>query len=238
MIYLMCHAAVLSTLCVVLLHPSIAEKFAPVSSVLASTTMNPLLAVGSMPSDRSASILYETTWMSEGTVLLAMLVTIAIMSICLEAIYGTIKGLPKHIIPFLCMQIYFACITGINMIGRLSDPQEIRKLFTSQMSEKCKQAVEDMDDDHLMLWALAVCIIVMFLKIYFISVVWSCYNYLKNEMLQGAPSRRTDINVDPTKIYDSEMTLPPKYEDIILVPVNQLTTPGGTAPIPPAYTEH
>lgn len=229
------HAVVLSALAVALLHPDLTDSVMPSNSVVLSTTLTPVLS-GGVPNDHQNPLLYYSRNVDRDSMVVGILLTLAMMSICAGLIYGTIKGQPKHIMPFLCIQVFDACITGITLISHLSSAKDLRRWIEAQKYTACKQAILDMDDDHLMLWALFVFVAIMFIKMYFISVVWACFNYLKNELALNPAVRRYEIQMTSLP-EDAEMLLPPKYEDVILVPV----LPDGlqsAAPMPPAYTEH
>jgi lysosomal-associated transmembrane protein len=229
------HAVVLSALAVALLHPDLSESVMPSNTVLLSSTLTPVLS-GGLPNDHQNSLLYYSRTIDHDSLVVGILLTIAMMSICGGLIYGTIKGQPKHLAPFLCIQIFDACVTCITMISHLSSAQELRKWIEAQKYFSCKQTILDLDDDHLMLWALIVFVFIMFVKMYFISVVWACYNYLKNELHLTPVVRRYEIQMASLPD-DTEMLLPPKYEDVVLVPVVPVDQTA-MVPMPPAYTEH
>jgi len=228
------HAVVLSALAVALLHPDLTNSVMPSNSVVLSSTLTPVLS-GGIPDDQPNPLLYYSRTVDRDSLVVGMLLTLAMMSICAGLIYGTIKGQPKHIMPFLCIQVFDACISGITMISHLSSAKDLRKWIEAQKYSSCKQAILDMDDDHLMIWALFVFVGIMFVKMYFISVVWACYNYLKVELAMNPAARRYEIQMTNLPD-DAEMLLPPKYEDVILVPVMPIGPPG-SVPMPPAYTE-
>jgi len=235
---MLCHAVVLSALAVALLHPDLTDSVMPSNTVLLSSTLTPVLP-GRVPEDHQNPLLYYKTSVDRDSLVVGMILTLAMMSIAGGLIYGTIKGQPKHLMPFLCIQIFDACVTCITMISHLSNAQDLRKWIEVQKYFSCKQAILDMDDDHLMLWALLVFVSVMFIKMYFISIVWACYNYMKNELAlnQVMSVRHYEIQMAGATD-DAEMLLPPKYEDVMLVPVEAPLTLSGGAPMPPAYTEH
>ncbi|ESN89910.1 hypothetical protein HELRODRAFT_194757 [Helobdella robusta] len=68
------------------------------------------------------------------------------------------------------------------------------------------------------------------INMYCIGVVWGCYKYLKyRELFSGSSDRIRNYNANPNanSLDDTEMLLPPKYEDVIRMSLEQ--TP------PPAY---
>jgi len=101
----------------------------------------------------------------------------------------------------------------------------IKEWISAQDNLPFKNRLLNYDEQYLMLLVVSVFVLVMSVKAYFIGVVWACYKYLTRRNLNEAVTHY--MEEDP----DSEMLLPPKYEDAIKYPV--LTA---NMPPPPAYT--
>lgn len=228
--HLLGHAVVLSVLTVAVLHPDLAPSMMPSDTVLLSTTLTPVLS-GKVPDAHTPPLLYYTRNLDQETLMIAIILTLALMAVSGGLVYGTIRGQPKYVTPFLCIQVFDAFVTGMTMIGHLSNVQGLRKWIEAQNFMTCKRILLNMDDNDLMVWALVVFVGVIFVKMYFIGVVWACYKYLKTEMMNVTVVRHYEIE-PTTRTEDTEMLLPPKYEDVILVPAVQPTA----APPPPAYS--
>jgi len=80
------------------------------------------------------------------------------------------------------------------------------------------------DRDFLMLLTVALLFLVLAVKAYLMGMVWSCYRYIQLHVASRSQVR--EYSVDP----DSEMLLPPKYEDAIKMPMH--------VALPPAYNPH
>lgn len=81
-----------------------------------------------------------------------------------------------------------------------------------------------------MLMAVVFFALVLIMKAYLIGMVWSCYKYLlQYERNTNSGLIRTYQPTDSTE--DTEMLLPPKYEDVI-----QMPAASANEPPPPPYS--
>jgi len=163
----------------------------------------------------------------------AMLLTLASMVIAICLIYGTIRGISKYITPFFCVQMFDLCLSGLTMLSYFSDLPAVRRWIMVQDNLPFKEQLLALDNDHLTLLTLIIFVSTLSIKAYFIGVVWSCYKYLKvHEVSTNQGRVRLYDNEEMHNPEDTEMLLPPKYEDVLLMPEGQ------TSPPPPAYTPH
>lgn len=173
---------------------------------------------------------YAKNWSTE-SLAAAILLTVASMIIALCLIYGTIRGIAKYITPFFCVQMFDLCLSGLTMLSYFSDLPAVRRWIAAQSNLPFKDELLAMDNDHLTLLTLIIFVGTLSVKAYFIGVVWACYKYLRTyEALTLAQSVRlrvydTEENHNPE---DTEMLLPPKYEDVIAMPA-----PTSNPPPPP-----
>lgn len=131
-------------------------------------------------------------------------------------VYGAIVGRPGYLMPFFCIQVFNFCMTCLSGIGYFSYIPNIKQWIEAQPGMPCvKEWLLSMDNDWLMLICVLSFALVLFIEAYLIGMVWSCYQYLiqyERNIAQGTLSVRT-YNGERTE--DTEMLLPPKYEDAV-----------------------
>lgn len=140
-------------------------------------------------------------------------------------VYGAIKSRPSCLMPFFCLQVFDFCLTCLWVVGYMTYAPDIKVWIVQQgMADwpGMKHFLQ-MDDQWLMLLGVIVLILILTVKAYLIQMVWSCYKYLQLRNANRSVVR--EYTVDP----DSEMLLPPKYEEAIKVQA-------ATGPPPPPYT--
>ncbi|KAJ8305268.1 hypothetical protein KUTeg_015813 [Tegillarca granosa] len=155
----------------------------------------------------------------------AFVITMCTLTITLFLLYGAIKSRPGYLMPFFCLQVFDFCLSCLTVVGYFSYAPNIKDWFRQQ-GLGCYPGMDSilrMDGEWLMLLCLLVLVLFLSLKAYLIGVVWACYKYLQLRNLNRSVVR--EYTVDP----DTEMLLPPKYEDAIKAPVD-------SSPPPPPYT--
>lgn len=157
-----------------------------------------------------------------------------LIGVTVSLIYAVIRGQPKYMMPFFCVQLLDIGVSGMAMLSYFSSVQELKRWIAEQEYLPSKQAILRLSDDHLMVATLVIFVAVIFCKMYFIGVVWACYKYLQHyARIENFSFRR--YNTDAlNNIEDAEMLLPPKYEDAIMLPNPQQLI---DSPPPPAYTD-
>merc|ERR1719483_1869650 len=86
------------------------------------------------------------------------------------------------------------------------------------------KTMHNVDRDVMMLLLVAALMFVLSFKAYLMGMVWSCYRYIQIYVESRNVVR--EYSVDP----DTEMLLPPRYEDAIKVPSHMGLPPAYTAP--------
>jgi lysosomal-associated transmembrane protein len=235
------HVTGLCLFLVALVHPELMQRMLPESPSLPLTVPVSDLSneTGKMPiapkvssHDNLQTWMYAKNWNMESLVA-AILLTAASMVIALCLIYGTIRGISKYVTPFFCVQMFDLCLSGLTMLSYFSDLTAVRAWIAAQDRLPFKEQLLALDNDHLTLITLIIFITTLSIKAYFIGVVWSCYKYLKLHEVLGTQTRGRMYNSEAVnQPEDTEMLLPPKYEDVLLMPAEE--NPEG--PPPPAYT--
>lgn len=236
------HVAGLSIFLVALLRPDLMQSILPETPSLAALPLtdadlsNETGKLPIAPRDSSRenvnTWMYAKSWNAESLVA-AILLTVASLVIAASLIYGTIRGISKYVTPFFCVQMFDLCLSGLTMLSYFSDLTAVRAWISAQDKLPFKEQLLALDNDHLTLLTLIIFIATLSVKAYFIGVVWSCYKYLKLHEVLGSQTRgRLYSGEGMTQAEDTEMLLPPKYEDVLLMPPDE--NPEG--PPPPAYT--
>lgn len=169
-------------------------------------------------------------WTSEDKFVF-FLIAVGIFIVTLQLIYGAIRGRAGYLMPYFCLQVFDFCMNCLTVVGYFSYIPEIKDWIAQMEDCPISQEVAAMDDDWFMLLAILVFVSLLAIKAYMIGVVWGCYKYLT--------TYQTTVNARVTRGYqasgadDTEMLLPPKYEDIADTPAIDPTLPP-----PPPYTEN
>jgi lysosomal-associated transmembrane protein len=132
-------------------------------------------------------------------------------------IHGVIKGRPGYMMPFMGLQVFSFCATGLLVFTSFSYITNT-KHWIAQLPDTFpwKSMLMSANPDHVMLSIVLVSVAILVVKAYLIGMVWSCYKYLTQQNTQNARRRSTDEDMTQ-HAEDSEMLLPPKYEDIMVV---------------------
>jgi lysosomal-associated transmembrane protein len=150
-------------------------------------------------------------------------------------VYGAIKCRPGYLMPFFCLQVFDFCVSCLTVVGYFSYIPDIKRWIAAQEYLPWKEALLAVDNDWLMLMAVMFFVLVLTLKAYFIGIVWSCYKYLSTyERTITRGVLRTYSGEQTGE--DTEMLLPPKYEDVIAMPLEEEPEPVQEQPPPPPYS--
>jgi len=233
------HVTGLAVFLVAIVHPDLMQNFLPKTPSFPLTVSDLSNETGKLPvGPRVSSNENLQTWMyaksfNVESLVAAILLTVASLLIALCLIYGTIRGISKYVTPFFCVQMFDLCLSGLTMLSYFSDLTAVRAWIAAQDKFPMKEQLLSLDNDHLTLLTLIIFIGTLSIKAYFIGVVWSCYKYLKVHELLGSQCRGRMYDSETVhQPEDTEMLLPPKYEDVLLMPPDE--NPEG--PPPPAYT--
>ncbi|CAG5115992.1 unnamed protein product [Candidula unifasciata] len=142
----------------------------------------------------------------------------------LALIYGIARNLASYLMPFFCLQVFDFCLSCLTVVGCFTYAPNIKQWIHDQNLENYPGVdhLMTLDSDYLMLLFVTLLILVLSVKAYLMGMVWSCYKYIQMHVASRSVVR--EYSVDP----DSEMLLPPKYEDAVKIP--------GNYPQPPVYS--
>lgn len=155
---------------------------------------------------------------------LAFALILCTFLIALMLVYGAIKSRPGYLIPFFCLQVFDFCLNCLTVVGYMSYAPNVKLWIVEQGLERypMMERLINMDEDRLMMLFVILFVLILSIKAYLIDMVWSCYKYLNLRNANRSVVR--EYTLDP----DSEMLLPPKYEEAIKMKQNE--------PSPPPYT--
>jgi len=162
---------------------------------------------------------HEDRWTKDKLCVLVAGTLAWIMSV-LALIYGVARNQASYLMPCFCLQVLDFCLTCLGIVSSYS--------FSSDVHDQIRRwqmdypILKGMDSDLVMLFVVAMLILMLSIKAYIMGMVYSCYRYI--QLYVAARSVVREFRVDP----DSEMLLPPCYEDAIKIPSD--------IPQPPAYT--
>lgn len=169
------------------------------------------------------------------TKVFGLIVAIGCTIFAVSLLYGVITGRARYLLPLFCLQVFDFCATSFSFVSYFSFEPEIRKWIAAQKLMPFKEELLSLSSDWLLILASIVAVVLIWIKGYCIVVIWSCHNYLVH--CEAVSCART-INSDRCgELYEQpgqegnhseeQMVLPPKYEDIIHVPI--------LSPAPPPY---
>lgn len=143
----------------------------------------------------------------------------------LALIYGVARNLASYLMPFFCLQVFDFCLSCLTVVGCFTYAPNIKQWIHDQNLEHYPGVdhLMTLDSDYLMLLFVTLLILFLSVKAYLIGMVWSCYKYIQLHVASRSVVR--EYSIDP----DTEMLLPPKYEDAIKI--------SNTGPQPPAYSQ-
>lgn len=160
---------------------------------------------------------------------MAYVVTFLFIMAAIGLLYGVIRSRPSYIIPFFCIHVFFFCMSCLTLVSYFTyAPHFNVKMWMRDSGMDKMPGMEHMmevDSDYLMFFALTMLILALCVKAYIIGMIWSCYKYVQHVAYARTTTR--EYRVDP----DTEMLLPPRYEDAIKTEGNT------TQPPPPPYCQ-
>lgn len=180
-----------------------------------------------------------TIWILQKTLdcdtkVFGLFVAIGYSVFTVSLLYGVITGRPRYLLPFFCLQVFDFCATSFSFISYFSFEPEIRKWIDAQKLMPFKEELLSLSTEWLMIMASVTVVACLWVKGYCIIVVWSCYKYLiRGEITPRVQTIGSDClhetyeDHEPGDRSQVQIVFPPKYEDIIHIPI--------LAPAPPPY---
>jgi len=154
------------------------------------------------------------------------LVCTCMIAITLMMIYGTIRGKPGHLLPFLCLQLFDFAITTLTAAGYLCYLQAIHRLVAQSYRLPWREELLQLSPEQLVVVVLIVFICIVFLKAYAIGIIWRCYKYLTLQQQSMRPFLPCVISdLQPVNEERAYSTLLPNYDEAIAQFMKQAPPP-------------
>ncbi|XP_052776105.1 lysosomal-associated transmembrane protein 4A-like [Mya arenaria] len=157
-----------------------------------------------------------------GCLLFALLFSLFIISLMM--VYGAIRNRPCYLLPFFFYQVFDFMIGCLSFVSFLTYAPNVKIMLLERglADEPFFNRLMFMDEQKLQILFVLIYILFLSVKLYLINMVWLCYRYLQLRIINGRAVH--EYTTEP----DSEMLLPPKYDEAMKM------APAG--PPPPAYT--
>lgn len=230
--HLLTHLFIICFLVIATVHPELLKFVKSSAPIESDGYVLELESTGDRKSLHSSNSIIDRTWSKED---LCVAYTFTLCSIMMSVllIYGAARNRPGYLLPFFSLQVFDFCLSSLTVIGSFSLTSNIKLWLKDQGLENCPgfQRILEMDSDLLMLLIVTFFVLLLFLRAYFLSVVWACYKYA--QMVSAYRNSTRAYRVDP----DTEMLLPPSYEDAIKIPLSEQVAepPQIQQPPPPPY---
>lgn len=108
--------------------------------------------------------------------------------ITISMIYGAIKGKPKMLIPFFCMQLFDLFVTILSAFGYLCYLPDFQRLIIRTESQYLPSGITSVNPRFMSFIVIFSLFITIISKGYFVGVVWSCYKYLTLKRSSAQPT--------------------------------------------------
>ncbi|XP_014254906.1 lysosomal-associated transmembrane protein 4A isoform X2 [Cimex lectularius] len=227
--HLMLHVLTLSVIAVILRHPEMMnEQNSPGTSIplpmptpQSSSGVIDIIDENSLGSNSAFKTSQGITHKMYGSQHLnvSVVVMFSTFAITLLMVYGAIKGKPSYLMPFFCLQLFDFCIASLTALSYLCYLPDMHRLVAESPKIPMQSALLKLSPQCLALVVLLTFGTAMFVKTYFIGVVWSCYKYLS---LRLVSTQRTIHFID-----QDAQDLLPDYE----------TACSKFPPPPPSYNQ-
>ncbi|KAL8590216.1 hypothetical protein ACOMHN_010411 [Nucella lapillus] len=164
----------------------------------------------------------ENVCMAYAVALMCILTSVALL-------YGVIRTRPGYMVPFLCQHVFLFCMSCLTLVSYFTYmPHFDVKMWLTRNGLSNLPGMDyvmNIDSEYLMFFVVTMLILALCFLAYLIGMIWACYKYVQQSAMARTLTR--EYRVDP----DTEMLLPPRYEDAIK-PENSVQPPP-----PPPYTQ-
>jgi hypothetical protein len=171
---------------------------------------------------------------------LMFLILLGYIATTVVLLIGVIKKRPGYLMPYMSVQVFVFCLSCLFVFTFFSYLHTLKIHIAKQPDTMpFKSCLLGMKDDHLVLSVILLSVLLLVAQAYMMAVVWSCYKYLSQAENEMRSSRRRLLDDEMPNPEDSELLLPPKYEDIISARGDEPTAGDNgsenNVPAPPPY---
>lgn len=223
--HLILHVLAFAVIAVVLIHPELIDK--PHDS----SADQPLLSV-EQQKIRVYEYHYEYSFFKDckwttHDINAGMAVTFCTFLITLLMVYGAVKGNPRYLMPFFCLQVFDFCVASLTVIGYFSYMPDAHQTIAENPNIPFHKEMLKLDTQWQSVIFLLIFIFLMMVKAYFIGVVWSCYKYLVYRNASNTVAEYVDN--------DTKILLPPPDYETVTKDTKHLPLYSAPIPPPPPY---
>lgn len=118
----------------------------------------------------------------------AIIVLLCTLFLTISMIYGAIKGKPKLLIPFFCLQVFDLFVTIFSALGYLCYLPDLHRIMIRTESEYIPSSVTSISPQYVSFIVILSLTVSIISKAYFVAVVWSCYKYLTLKQASAQPA--------------------------------------------------
>lgn len=191
---------------------------------------NKLLEMG--PTHKPDYEILQKQMMQYTDIQTSMLVTFCTMLMTLALVMGAVRGKPSLLMPFFCYQLFDFCLASLGALSYLATLPNVHRFVTESTNLPLKNVLLEMNPQCLSFILVFAFGLAMFVKAYFIRVVWTCYKFL---VLKHTTRHSIHVIEAP---YTSQNLLP-DYEDALKyqIPLPPPSYDTAIEPIaPPSYS--
>jgi len=146
---------------------------------------------------------------------LALALLIGLLFITAMMVCGVLKGRPLYLLPFFCFQVFDFVLSCLTAAGHYTWLPNLQAIIQEHPEIPFRDQILKLDGQFVALCILVAYLAILIAKAYFVGIVWACYQYL--HLRQNSVLTYTTTE-DGQRRTDSEMLLPPNYEDALKMP--------------------
>jgi lysosomal-associated transmembrane protein len=172
-------------------------------------------------------LLFTRKRLQSGDVHLALALVFGLVFITALLVYGAVMGRPVYLLPFFCFQVFDFILACLTAIGHYTYLPNMRDIIASSPGLPYRDDLLRLNSQWIGLLVLVVYMMALFVKAYFIGVVWACYQYLqaRGAMLIAYPQNDAE-----------QLLLPPDYDAATKMAPAEFVPPPMYGQTPPGYS--
>ncbi|KRZ44854.1 Lysosomal-associated transmembrane protein 4A [Trichinella pseudospiralis] len=151
---------------------------------------------------------------------LAIALVFGLMFITSMMIYGIFKGRPLYLIPFFCFQVFDLILSCLTAVGHYTWMPSVEDIIQQNPDLPFRDQLAGLNSQWIAICILLFYLLIIVVKIYFIGIVWSCYQFLQaanadNMRLDDPKADMDNVQIfTPTEIVETTVKLPPAYDEL------------------------
>ncbi|XP_039270673.1 lysosomal-associated transmembrane protein 4A-like [Styela clava] len=191
--------------------------------VIATLALSGLINFENGSSLQSTMFSYNSDLTTTQTLWVLFVNGLFFLLIATSAIYGVVKNRAGFILPFFIVQLFdFLCtMVYIGSVVFYWPSFKYKLMQCQHMPEGWKETLMNMDERWLACIVFLFLFVVIFIKCYFISMVYRCYKHITMQVImqRRGQSEISVVSNAQEKPLSIHIYNPPKYDDIQKVPL-------------------